>query len=107
MFYIAFLVSFGIRFTENPAYYAAVPSASILYTVFGIDMFAMSVGWSGLNFACVGEWFTGVILILYLMFPVFRKGVSKVPFVTAVLAAALFIPLICRESTEVLFSSMR
>ena len=93
MFYIAFLVSFGIRFTENPAYYAAVPSASILYTVFGIDMFAMSVGWSGLNFACVGEWFTGVILILYLMFPVFRKGVSKVPFVTAVLAAALFIPL--------------
>ncbi len=93
MFYIAFLVSFGIRFTENPASYAAVPSASILYTVFGIDMFALSIGWCRMNFACVGEWFTGVILILYLMFPVFRKGVSKVPSVTAVLAAALFIPL--------------
>ena len=93
MFYIAFLVSFGIRFTENPASYAAVPSASILYTVFGIDMFALSIGWCRMNFACVGEWFTGVILILYLLFPIFRKGVSKVPFATAVLAAALFLPL--------------
>ena len=93
MFYIAFLVSFGIRFTENPAYYAAVPSSSILYSLLGIDMFAMSIGWSGLNFACVGEWFTGAILILYLMFPVFRKGVSKAPAVTAALAAAVFIPL--------------
>ncbi len=93
MFYIAFLVSFGIRFTENPAWYAAVPSSSILYTVFGIDMFALSLGWSGMNFACVGEWFTGVILLLYLVFPLFRKGVSKAPAVTAVLAAAVFIPL--------------
>ena len=93
MFYIAFLVCFGIRFTENPASYAFVPSSSILYTVFGIDMFAQSVGLCWSSFACVGEWFTGVILILYLIFPILRKGVSKAPAVTGILAAALFISL--------------
>lgn len=93
MFYIAFLVCFGIRFTENPGNYAFVPTASILYTVLGIDMFAQSVGLCPINFACVGEWFTGVILIIYLMFPLFRKGVLKAPSVTAILAASVFIPI--------------
>ena len=44
-----------------------------------------------MDFACVGEWFLGSILFLYLLFPLLRYGLRKQPLLTwaVVLAASL------------------
>ena len=44
-----------------------------------------------MDFACVGEWFLGSILFLYLLFPLLRWGLRKQPLLTwaVVLAASL------------------
>jgi len=57
----------------------------------GLDNFAQAAGWVTMDFACVGEWFLGSILFLYLLFPLLRWGLRKQPLLTwaVVLAASL------------------
>ena len=40
-----------------------------MLTALGLDHFAVAAGWVHTDFACVGEWFLGSILFLYLVFP--------------------------------------
>ena len=69
MFWLAWCIFFSIRFVTKPGYYAAAKTPSILLTVLGLDNFAQAAGWVAMDFACVGEWFLGSILFLYLLFP--------------------------------------
>lgn len=41
-----------------------------------------------MDFACVGEWFLGSILFLYLLFPLLRWGLRKQPLLTWVVVLA-------------------
>ena len=91
MFWLAWCIFFPIRFVTKPGYYAAAKTPSLLLTVLGLDNFAQAAGWVTMDFACVGEWFLGSILFLYLLFPLLRWGLRKQPLLTwaDVLAASL------------------
>ena len=47
----------------------------------------------GTDFACVGEWFLGSILFLYLLFPLLQRGLRKRPWLTWALTLAVCIPV--------------
>lgn len=91
MFWLAWCIFFPIRFVTKPGYYAAAKTPSLLLTVLGLDNFAQAAGWVTMDFACVGEWFLGSILFLYLLFPLLRWGLRKQPLLTwaVVLTASL------------------
>ena len=77
MFWLAWCIFFPIRFVTKPGYYAAAKTPSLLLTVLGLDNFAQAAGWVTMDFACVGEWFLGSILFLYLLFPLLRWGAAQ------------------------------
>ena len=59
----------------------------------GLDNFAVAAGWVGMDFACVGEWFLGSILFLYLLFPLLQRALRKAPVLTWAVALLVCIPL--------------
>lgn len=77
LFWLAWVVCFSLRFLEKPGYYAGAKSPTLLLTVLGLDNFAVAAGWVGMDFACVGEWFLGSILFLYLLFPLLSRGLRR------------------------------
>lgn len=93
MFWLAWCICFSIRFVTQPGYYAAAKTPTLILTVLGLDNFAVAAGIVHTDFACVGEWFLGSILFLYLLFPLLYGGIRKNKWltwaVTLVLALAL------------------
>lgn len=73
MFWLAWALCFSIRFFTRPGSFAGARSVTIVLTALGLDNFAIAAGWVGTDFACVGEWFLGSILFLYLLFPPLLK----------------------------------
>ncbi len=69
MFWLAWLICFTVRFTTVPGAFGGARGATLLLTALGLDHFAVAAGWVQQDFACVGEWFLGSILFLYLLFP--------------------------------------
>ena len=88
MFWLAWCICFSIRFVTQPGYYAAAKTPTLLLTALGLDNFAVSAGWVAADFACVGEWFLGSILFLYLLFPLLYRGMQKNRALTWLAAAA-------------------
>lgn len=82
MFWLAWILCFSIRFVTRPGYYAGARTITLILTVLGLDNFAVAAGWVGQDFACVGEWFLGSILFLYLLFPILLRGYRKRPWLT-------------------------
>lgn len=89
MFWLAWIICFSIRFVTRPGYYAGAKTATLILTVLGLDNFAVAAGWVGQDFACVGEWFLGSILFLYLLFPLLLYGYRKRPWLTFALVSVL------------------
>lgn len=93
LFWLAWFVCFSVRFITKPGYYAAAKTPTLLLTVLGLDNFAVAAGWVGMDFACVGEWFLGSILFLYLLFPLLYRGLRKNPWVTWGVAVLVCLPI--------------
>lgn len=93
MFWLAWCIFFPIRFVTKPGYYAAAKTPSILLTLLGLDNFAQAAGWVTMDFACVGEWFLGSILFLYLLFPLLQRALRRNIWLTWVITLAVCIPI--------------
>ena len=89
MFWLAWVICFSIRFVARPGYYAGARTITLILTVLGLDNFAVAAGWVGQDFACVGEWFLGSILFLYLLFPILLYGYRKHPWLTFAVTCAV------------------
>lgn len=92
MFWLAWMICFSIRFVRKPWYYANTKAATFPLTVLGLDNFAVAAGWVSSDFACVGEWFLGSILFLYLLFPALRYGMEHSPAKTWAVALLCALP---------------
>lgn len=88
MFWIAFVISFCYHFVINRGIDASIPKWKIIYSILGIDGNAL---WWGPNFYQLGEWFLGVLICLYIVFPILRKAVNKKPFITALAVVLIYI----------------
>lgn len=93
LFWLAWLICFSVRFVTKPGYYVGAKTATLLLTFLGLDNFAVAAGWVGMDFACVGEWFLGSILFLYLLFPFLRRGLDRKSWLTWIVALLVCLPI--------------
>ncbi|MDY5203833.1 MAG: acyltransferase family protein [Gemmiger sp.] len=93
LFWLAWAVCFSIRFISQPGYYAGAKTVTLVLTFLGLDNFAVAAGWVGMDFACVGEWFLGSILFLYLLFPLLQRALRRSPLLTWAVTLAVCIPI--------------
>ena len=89
MYWIAYILAFFYMFYAAKTIIWNVPKANIIYSVLGIDMYVANFGIP--TFAIVGEWFIGLILMLYLIFPILKKGVLNKPILTVILVIIAYI----------------
>lgn len=74
-FYMAFLVCYLINVIRQRSFFYMGAAYPLVYSVLGIDNLVKQYGLT--TYAVVGEWFTGVIIILYALFPVFNRLIKK------------------------------
>lgn len=90
MFWIAFLIAFGISFFRNMQIIPGIPRWKIIYSILGIDG---NLLWWGGNYYQLGEWFLSVIICLYIIFPLLRKMMEKSLVITCGLWGIVY--LVC------------
>lgn len=95
LFWLAWASCFAVRFVARPGAFAGAKTPTLLLTVLGIDQFAQAGGWVAQDFACVGEWFLGSILFLYLLFPWLQRALHKNLWLTWAVALLLSVPVHC------------
>ena len=93
LFWLAWFVVLSYRFVAHPGSFGGARTVTLVLTLLGLDNFAVAAGWVGTDFACVGEWFLGSILFLYLLFPILQRGLRKRPWLTWALTLAVCIPV--------------
>lgn len=93
LFWLAWFVVFSYRFVAHPGSFGGARTVTLVLTLLGLDNFAVAAGWVGTDFACVGEWFLGSILFLYLLFPLLQRGLRKRLWLTWALTLAVCIPV--------------
>ena len=93
LFWLAWFVVFSYRFVAHPGSFGGARTVTLVLTLLGLDNFAVAAGWVGTDFACVGEWFLGSILFLYLLFPLLQRGLRKRPWLTWAVTLAVCIPV--------------
>lgn len=86
--YTAFFVYF---YLIKRIYTFDLPRRRLLLTFIGMDGY---LDYAVNNYYLVGEWFTGCIIIMYLLFPLLRFCVLRRPVLTAVLAILGYIGLV-------------
>ncbi len=69
MFYVAWAVQYCRNAHKFGTWLWGGPRKQFLMTFFGMDGYFMH---RGLNYYCLGEWFLGAIILLYVMFPLLR-----------------------------------
>lgn len=91
MFWIAYLIFFGLNFYVNKGFNNySIPTWHLIYTLFGCDgAFAFFTG----TFHLLGEWFLIVIILLYAIFPLLRVCVKKFPLITFIMSLAISVIL--------------
>lgn len=92
LFWLSWCLVFALRFLAKPGYYAAAKTPTLLFTALGIDQFAVAAGFVTQNFACVGEWFLGTILFIYILFPLLQRGIKYRPWLCWGLVLAVCLP---------------
>lgn len=91
MFYLAYLIVFLLRFIEAGGLKEGVPRRNMIFTFLGMDgMLDALCGGRIPTFYILGEWFLGVIILLYLLFPLLSFGINKYPKITAVIIIILY-----------------
>ena len=89
MFWVAFIVANILLFIRNNGY-IFVPRHKItaIFSLFGMDGYAAAFGVG--TFYVLGEWFLGFIILFYIVFPLLRVGVNKMPIATLCIVLALY-----------------
>ncbi len=89
MFYIAWGIMYVINSLRFGGWFWGGPRKNFLLTFIGMDGYFLHLG---MNYYCLGEWFLGAIIILYLLYPllVFIWNKAKIPGTLLVAIIFLF-----------------
>lgn len=93
LFWLAWFVVFAFRFVAHPGSFGGAKTVTLVLTFLGLDNFAVAAGWVGMDFACVGEWFLGSILFLYILFPLLQRALRKNPWLTWLVTLVVCVPV--------------
>jgi peptidoglycan/LPS O-acetylase OafA/YrhL len=90
LFYIAYILAFLYNFWVHSGFsHDNVSLKWGLSTVFGFDSLMQTVGFP--SFMLVGEWFLGMIMLVYLVFPLLKMCFEKQTIVMLVVSTLVFI----------------
>ena len=87
MYYLAWFIFTIYFFWMNRNINDGIPTQNILFTVFGMDGYLL---YRYPTFYCVGEWFIGCIVLLYLCFPLLHAAIRKKPIISAVAILTIY-----------------
>lgn len=100
MFYVSYLlVLFGYMVILQNNVFAGVEPWKIIFTLIGIDKYLVFVEVK--TAALVGEWYTAIIVGIYLLFPLLQLLYKKCKIPTTVVLLALYILSIIFDSGQV------
>jgi len=86
--YLSWLAFYVIKVWQKKAFFYNGSVLRMIWTVLGIDFY---IGGVTPTYAIVGEWFTGTIIILYLLFPLVRFLYRKAYHATFTVLCLLFL----------------
>ena len=90
MFYISYVLAFFYNFWMNKGFsHEGVSLKWGISTIFGFDSLMQTSGFP--SFMLVGEWFLGLIMIVYLLFPLIKIFFEKQMLLTLCIAIFLFV----------------
>lgn len=90
MFWIAYIAAFCFLFYVNKSVIrSGIPKWRIIFSVLGLDGLLLSNGVD--TYYILGEWFLGVIVMVYILFPLIRKLLNEKPKLLLVLTALLYV----------------
>lgn len=81
IFWIAYLIVGFITFFEQKGINPTIPRKNFVFTVIGFDSYLMNFGIK--TFCHIGEWFLGLIILIYIVFPLFLKLIKHYPVIFA------------------------
>lgn len=104
MFWIAFIIGTMYMFLVNGGnLHSNAPPKSLILSLIGMDGLASSLGIN--SFYLLGEWFLGLAILCFLIYPVLNWGVSKKPIPTAVMIAVIYFTMIVIVGPETTYST--
>ncbi|MFR4733818.1 MAG: acyltransferase family protein [Agathobacter rectalis] len=89
MFWIAYIFAMLFNFYRIGSIDTSIGKWRYIFSILGIDGYIAN--WGVQTFFLVGEWFLGYIIIIYIIFPILRKGVNEYPLLLAIITAVLYI----------------
>ncbi len=95
-FWIAFAAFTTFDFIWSGGLLPDIPLQKLLWSVTGMDGYALTMGWDQAGFYQIGEWYLGCILLIYIIYPLVSKGVNKYPVATLIGMACIYALLIHR-----------
>ncbi len=98
MFWIAYFLVFLYQILKDPAQFSNIPVFNFIYTIFGLDGYLYTV--AAPNFYILGEWFLGVIIICYALFPIILYFFKRFPKLLAVFSIITYVILILLFDSE-------
>ena len=91
MFWLTYFIAFLVNFYINKGFDQTIPKYRILATLIGFD--GLDAFYHP-NFYLLGEWFLGVIISLYILFPLLRILVMKFPWISFAMVIIVHIILV-------------
>lgn len=88
MYWIAFIVAFCYLFFVNKGFNEGMPISRALLTLIGFDGYFAAIL---PTFYILGEWFLGIIILLYIIFPILRKAINSKPLLLGILVSAIYL----------------
>ncbi len=88
MFYIAWTVMYIINSLRVGSWFWGGPRKNFLLSFIGMDGYFLHLG---MNYYCLGEWFLGGIILLYLLYPLLLFLWNKAKIPSTVLVAFIFL----------------
>ncbi len=84
-FYVVWIFLYVERVLESGAFLYNGKPIDLLWSVFGLD------GYVGSAYYLIGEWFIGIILLMYIMYPLVIYLNRNIPLITSAIIVVLFL----------------
>lgn len=99
--YVAYYILLKLTEPGKLIFNGIIPKYSILWTVLGMDGYLSTCGIATFHLGSIGEWFLGVIILLYIMFPFFRKMFIKNKHLTMLIMTVLYVTVVLKYHGKV------
>ena len=88
MFWMTFVIDFLFRCYLDGGINPTIPKWKIIFSIIGMDGYLEEIVHA---FFCVGEWFLGCIILMYIIFPLLRWLIEKKPVILVICTGLLYV----------------